>query len=124
MRALSRMAAQTRNKRQAKVEFVHEPLDICTTVLAQHLDISGLLATPFSVSVVKRSTESSMPFCLCVRAFATLMPLVALVELQPQNEDLSNNVARPLFSRMSLQTDTPENRRRPRWPWCRPQPSP
>merc|ERR1719336_524394 len=68
---------------------------------------SGFFAPPLSVSEVNNSIESGIPFSFCVLVAAPLMPLVALVELPPQNEDLSRSTILPLFSRMVLAADTP-----------------
>merc|ERR1719215_127384 len=68
---------------------------------------SGFLAPPFSVSEVKSSTESWMPFVFCVFVAAPLMPLVAFVELPPQNDDLSKRTTLPPFSRIVLAADMP-----------------
>merc|ERR1740115_238251 len=71
------------------------------------LATSGLFAPPLRVSLVKRSVLSSMPAAFWVRVAAPLMPLVALVELPPQNDDLSINTVLPPFSTTVLQADTP-----------------
>merc|ERR1740121_3339695 len=53
------------------------------------------------------SLVSLMPFAACVFVSAPLMPLVAFVELPPQNEDLSTNTTLPPHSRTVLAADTP-----------------
>mmetsp|Transcript_13397 Transcript_13397/g.27225 ORF Transcript_13397/g.27225 Transcript_13397/m.27225 type:complete len:206 (-) Transcript_13397:138-755(-) len=59
---------------------------------------SGRLAPPLSVSDVNNSTESSTPLLFCVFVAAPLMPLVALVELPPQKDDLSTSSTLPPHS--------------------------
>merc|ERR1719408_624089 len=71
------------------------------------LAISGLVAPPFRVSLVNSSALSSMPFSFCVLVAAPLMPLVAFVELPPQNDDLSIKTVLPPFSTTVLQAETP-----------------
>merc|ERR1740138_857589 len=71
------------------------------------LTSSGFLAPPFRVSLVKRSVLSLMPCIFCVLVAAPLMPLVALVELPPQKDDLSSRTTLPPFSSTVLAADMP-----------------
>ena len=62
------------------------------------LTSSGFFSPPFRVPEVNKTAESLIPLSRCVLVFAPLIPLVALVELPPQSDDLSNDTTLPPFS--------------------------
>merc|ERR1719486_417320 len=68
---------------------------------------SGFLAPPLRVSATKISLVSLTPFAFWVLVSEPLMPLVALVELPPQNGLLSNKRHFPPCSRMVWAAEKP-----------------
>merc|ERR1719486_539825 len=68
---------------------------------------SGFLAPPLRVSAMKISLVSLTPFAFWVLVSEPLMPLVALVELPPQNGLLSRRRHLPPFSMMVCAAEKP-----------------
>ena len=66
---------------------------------------------------MNKSGESSILLSHCVLVLAPLIPLVALVEIPPQNDDLSNNTTLSPFSNTVLTAGIPAKPRSTTMAW-------